>query len=545
MPPLDNASPTEQLPDPSLARYSERQLAVANTWATHFSLAGTARTKFIRHYLRSTSTTRCWCITVAADNGVRYTIMRAGPLLQVFDGQLIGAWECRPAHRVPASAPSPAGALKLLQRLQKFDDAVPVLSSYTQRAHGLATQLAREDLGSYPRSEYPSVSHNRYYSPRRQFYLKQIGAVLRTFRQFLDQNLLFAIRSVRCLSPQLYNWLAQGDQVRRLQMLKAQPILTPLMVTSEEAVWPHTYDPGYYHALSCPFPELDCDRPPSTMPGDNWPTDMGHFLGRVADKGISVGDFFAWLLQAPRASIRFLSHVRPGRAGGALFHRKREGQYSGWHALLLAASLGNRRPITRAQWTAFYAAYNAIPWQIHNAKPDYNRLFNGCPSDWQDPAWLAITARLRDIKEFYTALDQGNSQFVRQARSVLQAYLGHCTYRQAGNLVDDYHQVQRELRATVQSSLPDLVDTDEYTTWEGMLPVGLIDCPNGLQIVELRCPADLYAEHIALAHCIDSYDQAAYRGECRLLSVREAGRPLASAELELRREHGEPLGRPW
>lgn len=111
--------------------------------------------------------------------------------------------------------------------------------------------------------------------------------------------------------------------------------------------------------------------------------------------------------------------------------------------------------------------------------------------------------------------------------------------------MDDYHQVQRELRAAVQSSLPDLVDTDEYTTWEGMLPVGLVDCPNGLQIVELRCPADLYAEHVALAHCIDSYDQAAYRGDCRLLSVREAGRPLASAELELRREHGEPIGRPW
>ncbi|HHN1832390.1 TPA: hypothetical protein ACRMKG_006543, partial [Pseudomonas aeruginosa] len=36
-----------------------------------------------------------------------------------------------------------------------------------------------------------------------------------------------------------------------------------------------------------------------------------------------------------------------------------------------------------------------------------------------------------------------------------------------------------------------------------------------------------------------------HRGDCRLLSVREAGRPLASAELELRREHGEPIGRPW
>ncbi|HBO3967366.1 TPA: hypothetical protein L4T57_006175 [Pseudomonas aeruginosa] len=505
MAPLDNASPSGPLQDPSLARYSERQLAVANTWATHFSLAGSARTKFIRHYLRSTSTTRCWCITVAADNGARYTIMRAGPLLQVFDGQLIGAWECKPAHRVPASTPSPAGALKLLQRLEKFDDAVAVLSSYTKRAHDLATQMARDDLGLQRRLVYTSHSNKRYYAPRRQFYLKQIGAVLRTFRQVLNQNLLFALRSVRCLSPQLYNWLAQGDQVRRLQMLKAQPILTPLLVDCEEGVWPHTTtnDNGesIRHFLPCPFSLLDSERPQAAAVPCDLYLDMGRILGQVADEGISVINFFAWL-----------------------FHR---------------------RPITCAQWTAFYAAYNAIPWQIHNAKPDYNRLFNGCPSDWQDPEWLAITARLRDIKEFYTALDQGNSQVVRQARSALKAYLGHCTYRQAGNLVDDYHQVQRELRATVQSSLPDLVDTDEYTTWEGMLPVGLIACPNGLQIVELRCPADLYAEHIALAHCIDSYDQAAYRGDCRLLSVREAGRPLASAELELRREHGEPLGRPW
>ena len=169
--------PQRAATDPSLARYSERQLAVANTWATHFSLAGTARTKFIRHHLRSTSTTRCWCITVAADNGVRYTIMRAGPLLQVFDGQLIGAWECRPAHRIPASTPSPAG-LEAATAPSKFDDAVAVLSSYTKRAHDLATQMARDDLGLQHRLVYPSHSNKRYYTPRHQFYLKQIGAVL-------------------------------------------------------------------------------------------------------------------------------------------------------------------------------------------------------------------------------------------------------------------------------------------------------------------------------------------------------------------------------
>ncbi|UTN75857.1 hypothetical protein NMC42_31200 [Pseudomonas aeruginosa] len=393
--------------------------------------------------------------------------------------------------------------MKLLQRLQKFDDAVAVLSSYTKRAHDLATQMARDDLGLQHRLVYPSHSNKRYYAPRHQFYLKQIGAVLRTFRQVLDQDLLFAIRSVRCLSPQLYNWLAQGDQVRRLQMLKAQPVLTPLLVDCEEEVWPHTTtnDNGesIRHFLPCPFSLLDSERPQATTMPCDWYLDMGRILGQVADEGISVINFFAWLFQAPRASIRFLSHVSPGRAGGALFHRKREGRHSGWHALLLAASLGNRRPITRAQWTAFYAAYNAIPWQIHNAKPDYNRLFNGCPSDWQDPAWLAITARLSDIKEFYSALDQGNSQVVRQARSALKAYLGHCTYRQAGNLVDNYHQVQRSCVPQCRAACP-IWSTPTST------PPGRECCLSALSIALMACRSSssaalpTYMPNISLWH---------------------------------------------
>lgn len=336
--------PSGPLQDPSLARYSERQLAVANTWATHFSLAGAARTKFIRHYLRSTSTTRCWCITVAADNGVRYTIMRAGPLLQVFDGQLIGAWECNPAHRIPASTPSPAGALKLLQRLQTFDDAVAVLSSYTKRAHDLATQMARVDLGLQRRLVYPSHSNKRYYAPRRQFYLKQIGAVLRTFRQAVDQNLLFAIRSVRCLSPQLYNWLAQGDQRRRLQMLKAQPILTPLLVDCEEGVWPHTTtnDNGesIRHFLPCPFPCLtvnDRRPPPCHATGISiWAV----FLGRSRTKGFRSSTFspgyfrrrgprFDFLVTSVLAVREELSSIANGKAD------IRDGMLSYWQHRLV------------------------------------------------------------------------------------------------------------------------------------------------------------------------------------------------------------------
>ncbi|MBF2946097.1 hypothetical protein HKT30_01395 [Pseudomonas aeruginosa] len=141
---------------------------------------------------------------MAADNGVRHTIMRAGPLLQIFDGHLIEACDIWPAHRVPVKAPSPARALKLLLRLKQaapLRSGVPLLSSYTKRAHDIATQMARDDLGLQRRLVYPSHSNNRYYAPRRQFYLKQVGAVLRTFRQPLDEDLLFAIRSVRYPSP--------------------------------------------------------------------------------------------------------------------------------------------------------------------------------------------------------------------------------------------------------------------------------------------------------------------------------------------------------
>lgn len=60
-----------------------------------------------------------------------------------------------------------------------------------------------------------------------------------------------------------------------------------------------------------------------------------------------------------------------------------------------------------------------------------------------------------------------------------------------------------------------------------------IDCPNGLQIVELKCHDELSAESFALGHCIETYDFRAYSGRCRLLSVRSNGKSLASAEVVL------------
>lgn len=152
------------------------------------------------------------------------------------------------------------------------------------------------------------------------------------------------------------------------------------------------------------------------MPCD-WYLDMGRILGQVADEGISVINFFAWLFQAPRA-IRFLLVTSvTGRVREELSSAmKQEGRHSGWHALLLASVAGNRRPIIALNgWHSMQPTMRSAAFT--SAKPDYNRLFNGCPSDWQDPAWLAICyAGWRDIKEFYTALDQGTHRlFGRRA----------------------------------------------------------------------------------------------------------------------------------
>ena len=90
------------------------------------------------------------------------------------------------------------------------------------------------------------------------------------------------------------------------------------------------------------------------------------------------------------------------------------------------------------------------------------------------------------------------------------------------------------IREAVDAADPQ-TKTDSLTPWRPLLNLNdtPLVSPNGLQIVELRCPADLDAEHRALGHCIDGYDYSAYRGNCRLVSVRENGQSLASAEIQM------------
>lgn len=529
--------PAHIVVDPTLRVYSDRQLAVANTWADHLKLKHQDRSGFIRHYLRSTSTTRCWCVVlddgIDSEGGqVRRVIARFGHLIQYFDGKTIRSCTVTPQKRIPLSAPAPAAARRLVERLS-FWHGPGLLTSFCKHARDIALCLSVDDLGKArdKHSIAPAGRNKRYYGTRNRFYLLQIGAALKHFCHHLDPELLYAIRSARCPAVEVYNWLAQGNAHRRLQALRSQPVLIPLLVMVESASWPTDEHLG---PRPSPWPALDQYKP--TPDADDFEELQGALLfGHVADAGLPLNEVLAWFFDVPHSRIRYLGQQRPFHVGSALTQFEREGRDSGWRAMLAAATLGNRRPQKKPQWQAFIGLWGKLPLQLQGQPIDFNRLLTGCPNDWDDPAWPGIAARISDIKELFGPLSRHMDALKNEAKKRLYLFVMRSTYHQIGRLVDDFHHALTVIRNQLENTLSAPCESDEKTPWHPLLiESSAIECPNGLQIVELTCPAHLWEEHRALHHCIDTYDYGAYSGHCRLVSVRQNGKSLASAEIILK-----------
>lgn len=105
--------------DPTLNCYSAKQLAVASTWAKHFFIPAARQRQFLRDYLRSTSSTRCWT-TSAVYQGHTLVMCRLGSTLQWFDGRTLQAVSISKQHRIPLSTPSNRAALGLAGRLNNL-----------------------------------------------------------------------------------------------------------------------------------------------------------------------------------------------------------------------------------------------------------------------------------------------------------------------------------------------------------------------------------------------------------------------------------------
>lgn len=530
-----------------LAKFSDRQLAVANTWADHFRVSQALRERFMLDYLSYTSSTRCWCVVINGSEPSQIRVLaRFGSVLQYFDGHRITAALIKPVHRVPTSAPTPTGASNLATRVMQGRFAGPaILTSFSKQARELAIAESEACLGVIHKQRH--VSHEgrnkRYFGPRNRFYITAIGAALKRFCQYLDPLILHAVRSVQSPSAELYNWLAEGDTSRRLQAVKSQPVLVPLLVMGDQLPWPHNVN--HTVALS-PWTDLQRFCKTSDDGGCERRSDAGAMLiGVVADTGLPLNRVLAWLFSQPVSSIRYIGQQRVWDTGSALTRMAQEGQDSGWHALLAGALLGNRRPHAKVQWRSFMKFRHEIPWQITSYLYDMNCLLRGCPTDWADPAWTGIAARISDLKEIFDNLDRVQTNEVYETTHRLKGFLASLSFRQASNLIDAFHVALEEIRIEMDREYPQS-ETDALTAWKGLLHnAQSVECPNGLNIVELRCPQDLDDESTMLRHCIDTYDYRAYLGSCRLFSVRKQNMPLASVELKLLRHPNDIEGSAW
>ncbi|MDU8500304.1 hypothetical protein RYB01_14090 [Pseudomonas syringae] len=517
-----------------IAKFPERHRAVAMTWADHFDVPSELRDQFMLHYLTHTSSTRCWCVALHNDESVtRPTVARVGRQLQYFDGHLISAVRVDEKIKVPVHAPTTSRALKLAHKMITHDGADALLTSFCKHARDLARNesvLSIKPLVKYNSGVLNSEGrNNRFYAPRNRFYITCIGATLKRFCQSLDQELLHAVRSVQCPSAKLYNWLAQGDRKRRLQALKAQPVLVPVLVVSHGVSWPT--DPE--HRVPVPSPWVSLQEFCVCCEGE-YPLDADTLLGRAVDTGLPLNSVLAWLFSAPKSAITFLGQQRVYDTGSALSRLNAEGLDSGWNALIAGAQLGNRRPTNKTEWRAFYSFQSSIPWQVLVSLGDMNNFMKGCPTDWADTAWPEIAAKLVDIRELFNNLDRvGNRQTVG-TRKRLRKFIGLLTYRQLSNFVDAFHDAHADIRTRLEREIPPN-PSDSLTRWPGFLhDQGPITCAaTGLKIVELLCPDDLDREHSSMGHCIDTYDYRAYSGDCRLLSIRSDDHPVASIEITL------------
>jgi hypothetical protein len=340
-----------------LGKYSARQIAVATTWATHFNIKPEKLYRFIAHYLHETSSTKCWCVYLEADeNNPRRALARLGSQLQYFDGRFIWGRDINKKLRVASNPPTQMAALELVKRLftnlnLSFGSAI--LTSFSKQARSIATSISMDCLGMEVDSEY---RHQRYFGPRNRFYLGQIGSAIKRFCACIDQDILHTLRSVQCPSAALYNWLSAGDRPRRMQALRAQPVLVPLIVLSDSYPWPKDEASNF---LPSPASQLDEFHPiahgnPEYGP---WYQHGSEIMAVIADQGLSILETLSWLFIVPKSALRFLGKNRVYDIGSALTHIKREGLNSGWQALLAGAQLGNRRPQTKRQWAAYGGAF--------------------------------------------------------------------------------------------------------------------------------------------------------------------------------------------
>jgi hypothetical protein len=511
----------------------EKYTAIASNWADYFLAVGDTRERLISAYVKRCQERRFWCTPVTS-LGRGEVLCRLGHKMIYFDGRLLHVVNITPGEdreavfgvQLKPNEPTTAHARMLAMKAKKYvkQQGLPPISkfdsltTFSKPYRDLISHELDLDLGGttalYPDIETRSM---RFIRPKRRFY-NATGAVrLKELASHLNPDILRTIRGVGCPSMSLYNWIAAGDATRRIQAVRAYPLLMPLLILCAEKFY---LDGGEEPIRDWKDPDnefyniFDMDNPEPRITSR-----AAEAIGKQVDAGEQLLPIVAKAFKVPEAVIKQVAKHPVHHTGSALRHIGRESFTMEIETYAYAAMLGNRKPTTKKAWQHWLLFYRNTPSHViySIAQEDRAAFLAGMP-DFDDARWEVLTQKCKDLSDL-----------------PLQR-LGLCgmrgwTLARLLNLSEKWHE--ERARCIQQMNKDDERNASPVDPgWHPLLTTPFYS--NGLTIIELNTPDQLNEEARRLSHCVDGYSAFCYDGRSRILSIRDDKNSIATMEICLK-----------
>lgn len=512
----------------------ETYTAIASLWADHFRIDGTSREKLISTYVRRCQEQRFWCVPVTSRRKGE-VLCRLGHKMIYFNGRILQVVDIQQGQDGEtvfdmALKPNPpaqdhARALAMAAQRHMKTQGIPPLDNFDCLTtfsklyrNMINTELAKDLGGTVHLNPEVETRAMRFIRPRRRFYNGTGAARFKELASHLDQDILRTIRGVQCPSMSLYNWIASGDVTRRMQAIRAYPLLMPLLILSAEKFYlegqeetvPQVKDADEEDYLKLCAAHHVVPRIISRA---------AEAIGQKVDAGERLLPIIAEAFNAPENVIRQISRSPVHHTGSALRHVGRNGWTRMIDTYALAAMLGNRRPTTKKAWANWLQFYAAIPWRLCDDIPvsEWPAFLAGMPA-FDDPRWDDLTRKTKDLRDL---------ALTRWKDGPIKGW----PLSRLHNLSEKWHEERARVVLLLQQEDERNAVADD-ACWTPLLPAPYHW--NKLTIVELNTPDKLSDEASRLSHCVDGYSTYCYDGRSRILSIRDGDTSLATMELCLK-----------
>lgn len=512
----------------------ETYTAIATLWADYFDVHGAHREKLIGTYVRRCQERRFWC-TAVKGRIPGEALCRLGHKMIYFDGRLLHVVDIRQwpeseivfGLQLKPNPPTPKHARELAAAARKHITQAPLppiatFDALTTFSRGYKDMISTElgmDLGGvvdlHPDIETRSM---RFIRPRRRFYNGTGAGSLKELASFLAPEILRTIRGVQCPSMSLYNWIAAGDATRRIQAVRAYPLLLPLLILSAEKRYldgleeqvPKDADPDKHDYFKL------CAR---ANPEPRITSRAAEAIGKQVDAGERLLPIIASAFEVPETVIKQLAKHPVHHTGSALRHVGRDGWTRSIDTYTYAAMLGNRKPATKKAWTNWLLFYRAFPSALSQSIPqkDWPAFLAGMP-DFGDPRWGELTRKSQDLRDL--GLQRWKDSEIKGWPLARMLNLSEKWHEERARFVQQMNQEDERNAAS-----------DDYG-WPPLLAAPFSS--NTLAIVELSTPDQLSDEARRLAHCVDGYSTYCYDGRSRILSIRDGNTSIATMQMCLK-----------